>query len=85
MAWNIVRNKDYYSQNTTWRDNCPRFTETATLSIHISKKQYSKNDVQLTPFCRLDGCSLLKEKCEKDTTCMFSCPVFETYKNSHSY
>lgn len=85
MAWNIVRNKDYYSQDTTWKGDCPRFTETATLSIHISKKQYSKKDVQLTPSCRLDGCNLLKEKNEKDTTCMPSCPVFEAYKNSHSY
>ena len=85
MAWNIVRNKDYYSQDTTWKGYCTRFIETATLSIHISKKQYSKKDVQLTPSCRLDGCNLLKEKNEKDTTCMLSCPVFEAYKNSHSY
>ena len=85
MAWNIVRNKDYYSQDTAWKGDCPRFDETATLSIHISKKQYSKKDVQLTPSCRLDGCNLLKEKGEKDSTCMLSCPVFETYKNSHSY
>lgn len=85
MAWNIVRNKDYYSQVTTWRGDCPRFAETATLSIHISKKQYSKYDVQPTPSCCLDGCNLLKEKSEKGTTCMFSCPVFEAYKNSHSY
>ena len=85
MAWNVVRNKDYYSQDTTWKGDCPRFAETATLSIHIRRKQYSKHDVELTPSCRLDGCCLLKEKNEKDTTCLLSCPVFEEYKNSHSY
>lgn len=85
MKWDIVRNKDYYSQDTTWKGDCPRFTEIATLSIHISRKQYSKHDVQPAPSCRLDGCCLLKEKNEKDTTCLLSCPVFEEYKNSHSY
>lgn len=85
MAWKIVRNKDYYSHDITWRGDCPRFTETAILSIHISKEQYSKYDVQPTASYRLAGCNLLNKKCERDITCMFSCPVFEAFKNSHSY
>lgn len=85
MAWKIVRNKNYCSHDTTWSGDCPRFTETATLSIYISKKECSTYDVQPTPSCRLSGCNLLKEKSERDTICMFSCPVFEAFKNSHSY
>lgn len=45
MAWKIVRNKDYTSRDTYHRGECPRFRETATLSIHLSGKQVSKHDL----------------------------------------
>lgn len=85
MKWQPVRNKDYSSRDTDWRGECPRFIESATLSIHISGKQGSKADLQLTFIPHLKECSLLKEKNDKDTTCMLSCPIFEAYKNSHDY
>ncbi len=85
MAWKIVRNKDYTSRDTYHRGECPRFKETATLSIHLSGKQVSKYDLQPSFFPQLKECSLLNEKHEKDKSCMFGCCCFEEYKNSHSY
>ena len=85
MAWKIVRNKDYTSRDTYHRGECPRFKENATLSIHLSGKQVSKYDLQPSFFPQLKECSLLNEKHEKDSSCMFGCRCFEEYKNSHSY
>ncbi len=83
MKWQPVRDKEYNSHDTYWRGECPRFIESATLSIHLSGKQGSKSDLQLTfiPYIK----SLLKEKNDKNTACMLSCPIFEAYKNSHDY
>ena len=85
MKWQSVRNKDYSSCDTYCRGNCPRFNENATLSIHLSGKQASKFDLQLTFTPRIKECSLLKEKNDTNTACMLSCPIFEAYKSSHDY
>ena len=86
MADRIVRNKDYYSRDTSHRGECLRFREIATLSIHLSGKQVSKADLQLSFSPCLRECSLLREKNENDTSCMIWCPCFEDYKkNSHDY
>lgn len=78
-----VRNENYSSRDTYCRGECPRFTESATLSIHLSGKQGSKYDFQPTFTPHIKECSLLKEKNDKNTACMLSCPVFEAYKKSH--
>ena len=85
MKWQPVRNENYYSRDTYYPGECPRFGESATLSIHLSGKQMSKSDLQLTFTPRIKECSLLKEKNDKNTACTFSCPIFEAYKNSHDY
>lgn len=85
MKWQPTRNKDYYSRDTYCQGECPKFMESAMLSIHLSGKQESKYDLQPSFTPHIKECSLLKEKGDKDTTCMMSCPIFETYKNSHSY
>lgn len=85
MKWQYVRNKDYSSRDTYWRGECPRFIKSATLSIHLSGKQGRKSDLQLTFTPHIKECSLLKEKNDKNTACMLSCPVFEAYKDSHDY
>lgn len=85
MKWQPVRNKDYSSRDDYCRGKCPRFVEEATLFIHLSGKQGSKDDLQLTFTPHIKECSLLKEKNDKNTACMLSCPIFEAYKNSHSY
>ena len=85
MAWQIVRNKNYTSRETYHRGDCKRFNEIATLSIHLSGKQMCKSDLQPTFSCRLDECSLLKEKNERDTTCMMECSLLKDYKKSHDY
>lgn len=85
MKYQPVRNKNYNSYDTYCLGKCPKFIENATLAIRISGKQGSKADLQLTFIPHLKECSLLKEKNDKDTTCMLSCPVFKEYKNSHDY
>ena len=83
MKWQPVRNKNYYYSDTYHLDECLRFGESATLSIHFSSKQMSKSDLQPTFTPYIKECSLLKEKNEKNTSCMLSCSVFKEYKNSH--
>ena len=85
MKWKPVRNKDYSFRDTYCRGQCPRFAEGATLSIHLSGKQGSKSDLQPTFIPHIKECSLLKEKNDKNTVCMLSCPSFEAYKKSHDY
>ena len=85
MKWQPIRNEDYSSRDTCWRGECPRFIESATLSIYLRGKQGSASDLQPTFTPHIKECSLLKEKNEKNTVCMLSCPVFEAYKNSHDY
>ena len=85
MKWQPVRNKDCSSRDTYCRGDCPRFNENATLSIYLSGKQASKSDLQLTFTPHIKECSLLKEKNDKSSVCMLSCPIFEAYKNSHDY
>ena len=85
MKWQPVRNENYSSRDTYCRGECPRFNESATLSIHLSGKQVSKYDLQPTFTPRIKECSLLKEKNDKNTACTLSCPIFEAYKNSRSY
>lgn len=85
MKWQPVRNKDYRSRDTYCRGDCPRFNENATLSIRLSGKQASKSDLQPTFTPHIKECSLLKEKNDTNTVCMFSCPIFEAYKSSHDY
>lgn len=85
MKWQPVRNKDYSFRDDYCRGKCPRFIEDAILSIHLSGKQGSKTDLQLTFTPYIKECNLLKEKSDKNTVCMLSCPIFEAYKNSHSY
>ena len=85
MKGQPVRNKDYSSRDTYCRGNCPRFNENATLSIHLSGKQASKFDLQVTFIPCIKECSLLKEKNDTNTACMLSCPIFEAYKSSHDY
>lgn len=80
-----IRNIDYSSRDTYCQGECPKFMENATLSIHHSGKQESKYDLQPSFTPHIKECSLLKENGDKDTTCMMSCPIFEAYKNSHSY
>ena len=62
MSDKIVRNKDYNSINDFHRGECHRFRETATLSIHLSGKQVSKDDLQPVYSANLKECSLLNEK-----------------------
>lgn len=85
MKWQPIRNKDYDSRDTYYQGKCPRTMESAMLLIHLSGKIESKYDLQptFTPYIR--ECSILKEKNDKNADCMISCPVFEAYKNSHSY
>lgn len=85
MKWQPVRNKNYGSHDTCWQGDCPRFKERATLSIYLSGKQVCRSDLQLTFTPYIKECSLLEEKNEKNTVCMLECPIFEAYKNSHSY
>ncbi len=85
MKWQPVRNKDYCSRNDYCREKCPRFDEDVTLSIYLCGKQGSKSDLQPTFTPYIKECSLLKRKNDKNTVCMLSCPIFEAYKNSHSY
>lgn len=85
MKWQPVKNKDCSSSDTYYRGECTKFNENATLFIHLSGKQCSKSDLQLTFTPHIKECSLLKEKSDKNTVCMLSCPVFEAYKNSHDY
>lgn len=85
IKWQPVRNKDYNSRDIYCCGECPRFIESATLSIHLSGKQGSKSDLQPTFTPYIAECSLLKEKNDKNTACMPSCPIFETYKKSHDY
>ena len=83
--WNPIRNENYSSRDTYWRGRCPKFIEDATLFIYLSGKQVCKSDLQLTFTPHFKECSLLKERNDKDTSCMLSCPIFEAYKNSHDY
>jgi len=83
--WQPIRNKDYSSRDTYCRGECPIFFESATLSIQLSGKQESTSDLQPTFTPYVKECSLLKEKNDKNTVCILSCPIFETYKNSHAY
>lgn len=85
MKWQPIRNENYSSRDTYCSGECPRFSENATLSIHLSGKQMSKSDSQLTFTPHIKECSLLKEKNDKNTACMLLCPIFKTYKNSHDY
>lgn len=85
MQWNPIRNKDYCNHDTCYQGECTRFAETATLSIRLRGTQVSRNDLQPSFSPHLIECNLLKEKDEKDTTCMLWCPCFEAYKNSHDY
>lgn len=85
MKWQPVRNESYTSRDTYCRGECPRFGESAMLSIHLSGKQGSKYDLQPTFTPAIKECSLLKDRDDKNTSCMISCPIFEKYKNSHDY
>lgn len=85
MKLQLVRNKDYYSRDTHCRGECPKFMESATLSIHLSGNKENKFDLQPTFSPRVKECSLLKEKSDRNTSCMLSCPLFEAYRNSHDY
>ena len=85
MKWQPARNKDYSSPNTYCQGECPRFRKNAILFIHLSGKKESSYDLQLTFTPHIKECSLLKEKNDKNTVCMLSCPIFEAYKNSRSY
>ena len=85
MKWQPIRNENYSSRNTYSKGECPRFKESAELSIHLTGKQPYKTDLQPTFTPHIKECSLLKEKNEKNTACMLSCPIFEAYKNSHDY
>lgn len=85
MKWQPIRNKNYSSRDADHHGECPRFMERATLSIHLSGKQVCKSDLQFTFTPYIKECSLLKEKNDKNTICMLSCPIFEAYKNSHDY
>ena len=85
MKWKIDRNINYSSHDTSYRGECSRLKEIATLSIHLNGKQESKSDLQPTFTSYIKECSLLKKRNEKDTSCILSCPVFEEYKNGHNY
>ena len=85
MKWQPVRNENYSFRDTYYRGECPKYIESATLSIHLSGEQKGKSDLQITFTPNIKECSLLKEKNDKHTTCMLSCPIFEAYKNSHDY
>lgn len=85
MKWEPVRNNYYNSFDTYHRGECPRFSESATIFIHLSGKQACKSDLQLTFTPYIKNCSLLKEKNDKNTGCMSSCPIFKAYKISHDY
>ena len=85
MKWQPVRNKSYSSRDDYYRGKCSRFKEITTLSIQLNGKQGSKFDLQLTYTPHIKECSLLKEKNDKNTACMLSCPVFKAYQNSHGY
>ncbi len=83
MKWQPVRNQNYSSRDTSYRGECPRFNENATLSIHLSGKQIGKYDLRPTFTPYIKECSLLIETNDKNTACMLSCPVFEAYKKSY--
>lgn len=85
MKWQPERNKDYSSRDIDLKGECPRINESATLFIHLSGNRRSKTDLMPTFTPHIKECSLLKEKNDKNTVCMLSCPIFEAYKNSHSY
>ena len=85
MKQRIIRNSSYTFRDTTHSGRCPRFNEKATLSIHLNGKQIAKTDLHATFSCRLMECSLLKEKSEKDTTCVLECSLLKEYKNGHNF
>ena len=67
-----------------WQGECPKFAQSATLLIHLSVKRGCKYDLQPTFTPHIKECNLLRERNDKNTVCMLSCPNFEAYKNSHS-
>lgn len=79
------RNIDYTSFDTYCQGVCPKFNENAKLSIRLNGRYESKYDLDLTYTPHIKECSLLKEKNDKNTVCMLSCPVFKAYKNGHNY
>lgn len=85
MKWQPIRNKDYSSKDTYCRGKCPRFNESATLFVHHSGTIECRFDLHPIFRSHIKECSLLKEKNDKNTACMLSCPVFVEYKNSHDY
>ena len=76
----MVRSQNNNSYDTVWRGECQKFRKEATLAICLSGSRQSKYDLQLTFMPYMKECSLLKEKNDKNTECMCSCPVFEAYK-----
>ena len=85
MADRIVRNQNYNSFDTSWCGHCLKYREEATVIIHLSGRQESTHDLQPSFTPHFKECSLLKKKGDKNNACTLSCPVFEAYKNSHSY
>ena len=85
MKLKPARNKDYSSRDDYCRGKCPRFVEEAILYVHLSGKRGCEFDLQPTFTPHIKECSLLKEKNDKNTVYMLSCPIFEAYKSSHSY
>lgn len=85
MKYKPFRNESYNSHDISYPGECPRFNEEATLYIHLSGSQVCKHDLQPTFMPHLRECSLLNEKNDKNTACMFSCPIFEAYMKSHDY
>ena len=85
MKWQPIGNSNNCFRETYCCGKCLIYNEGATLSIHLSCKQMCKSDLQPTFTPYITECSLLKEKNDKNTACMLSCPIFETYKKSYDY
>ena len=85
MRWKPARNGSNNSRETYHQGKCAKYNEISKLSICVSGRQFAKTDLQPTCSCRLVECSLLKERNEKDTTCMLWCPLMKEYENSHDY
>ena len=80
----IVRNEEYKNKETYYEGLCPKYNKRARILISLKGRIESKQDLQptFTPYFR--ECILLETENLKHYPCI-ECPIFEDFKNSHSY
>ena len=83
MKYKISKHSVCY--DTYCKGQCELFNTKATLSISFISRKISKHDLQptLTPYIKT--CDLLEVNKDKSNICLVTCPIFNDFKNSHSY